>query len=186
MNGELAVKTARKVIEAEAIGDTADIEFPKDLDERCGVFVSIYRYPDMELRGSMGYPESSLPLSESLISSAQSACHDPRFSRLTLKDADNCLVEVSFLSRPELLNVPKEDIPKTLKLKEDGLAIQFGRKYGALLPQDNDWTAEEFLEQLCYKAKLPKDAWKLKDSDLYIFKEEKYREETPKGRIVRL
>jgi AMMECR1 domain-containing protein len=43
---------------------------------------------------------------------------------------------------------------------------------GLLLPQvatDHGWDRNTFLEQTCQKAGLPKDAWKDKKTEIYIF-----------------
>jgi len=66
-----------------------------------------------------------------------------------------------------------EKVKKTndIKVGCDGLYIIKGRQGGLLLPQvatDNKWDRKEFLENVCYKAGLPKDAWK-EDSILYRF-----------------
>ena len=38
-----------------------------------------------------------------------------------------------------------------------------------VLGPTNTWDLPTYLEQLCYKAGLPKDAWKDKDARLFIF-----------------
>ena len=53
-----------------------------------------------------------------------------------------------------------------------GLYIEKGVHSGLLLPQvatEQGWNRTEFLEYTCYKAGLPKDTWKSKDTDIYIF-----------------
>jgi AMMECR1 domain-containing protein len=37
------------------------------------------------------------------------------------------------------------------------------------VPVEQNWDLPTYLEQLCYKAGLPKDAWKDKDARLFIF-----------------
>jgi uncharacterized protein (TIGR00296 family) len=53
-----------------------------------------------------------------------------------------------------------------------GLYIMKGAYSGLLLPQvatEYRWDREKFLEYTCYKAGLTKDAWKSKDTKIYIF-----------------
>ena len=186
--GILAVKAARTSIEAETQGIMPEIDLPDSFDRKSGVFVTINTYPSGTLRGCIGYPEPVFALRDALVHSAESACHDPRFMPLSFKESVNCTVEVTILSEPVLMDCPKEDIPKNIVIGRDGLIIQFGRRRGLLLPQvpvEWGWDVNEYLEQICYKAGLPADAWKLKDSMMWTFTGEIFRELTPRGEIVR-
>ena len=187
-DGILAVKAARSSIEAETQGLSPELEFPRSFDRKSGVFVTINTYPDGNLRGCIGYPEPVYPLKDALVFSAQSACHDPRFMPLSLKESVNCTVEVTILSPPVLIECDKKDLPKKIEIGRDGLIIQFGRRRGLLLPQVSvewGWDQEEFLRQLSAKAGLPYDAWTLKDSMIWSFTGEIFHELSPKGEIVR-
>lgn len=186
--GILAVKAARTSIEAETQGIMPEIDLPESFDRKSGVFVTINTYPSGDLRGCIGYPEPVFALKDALVHSAESACHDPRFMPLSFKESINCTVEVTILSEPVLMDCPKEDIPKNIVIGRDGLIIQFGRRRGLLLPQvpvEWGWDVNEYLEQICYKAGLPADAWKLKDSMMWTFTGEIFHELSPKGEIVR-
>ena len=186
--GILAVQAARKSIEAETIGLSPEIEFPRSFDRKSGVFVTINTYPEGRLRGCIGYPEPVFPLKDALVFSAQSACHDPRFMPLSEKEAANCTVEVTILFQPVQIECEKKDLPGKIVIGRDGLIIQFGRRRGLLLPQvpvEWGWDAEEFLRQLSAKAGLPSDAWMLKDSAIWSFTGEIFHELSPRGEIVR-
>ena len=187
-DGILAVKAARSSIEAETQGLLPELELPRSFDRKSGVFVTINTYPDGNLRGCIGYPEPVYPLKDALVFSAQSACHDPRFMPLSLKESVNCTVEVTILSPPVLVEFDKKELPKKIVIGRDGLIIQFGRRRGLLLPQvpvEWGWGQEEFLRQLSAKAGLPYDAWTLKDSTIWSFTGEIFHELSPKGEIVR-
>ena len=186
--GIIAVKAARSSIEAETVGLSHEIEFPRSFERKSGVFVTINTYPQGNLRGCIGYPEPAFPLKDALVYSAQSACHDPRFMPLSEREAANCTVEVTILSQPEVMECEKNDLPKNIVIGRDGLIIQFGRRRGLLLPQvpvEWGWGPEEFLEQLCAKAGLPSDAWKLKDTTIWSFTGEIFKETSPRGEIVK-
>ena len=186
--GIIAVKAARSSIEAETVGLSPDIEFPKSFDRKSGVFVTINTYPQGNLRGCIGYPDPAYPLKDALVYSAQSACHDPRFMPLSERESVNCTVEVTILSQPVEMECEKNDLPKNIVIGRDGLIIQLGRRRGLLLPQvpvEWGWGPEEFLEQLCAKAGLPSDAWKLKETAIFSFTGEIFKEISPRGEIVR-
>ena len=186
--GTFAVKAARKSIESETLGLSPEIDFPKSFDVKSGVFVTINTYPQGNLRGCIGYPEPVFPLKDALVFSAQSACHDPRFMPLSEREAANCTVEVTILSEPVLMECEKKDLPKNIIIGRDGLIIQFGRRRGLLLPQvpvEWGWDQEEFLVQLCAKAGLPPDAWMLKDTMIWSFTGEIFKETSPRGEIVK-
>jgi AMMECR1 domain-containing protein len=56
-----------------------------------------------------------------------------------------------------------------------------GFRSGVFLPQvatENNWDLETFMNELCLeKAGLPKDSWKGKEVDLYIFTAQVFGEE---------
>ena len=186
-DGILAVRTARKVIESEVIGATPEVDLPESFDTPSGVFVTINTYPDGDLRGCIGYPAPVYPLKDALVFSAQSACHDPRFPRLTDREANNCTVEVTILTPPVLMDVEKKDLPNSIVIGRDGLMIQFGRRTGLLLPQvpvEYGWSPIEFLGQLCLKANLPIDAWKYSGAEIYSFSGQIFHETSPNGDVV--
>ncbi|MBQ7700974.1 MAG: TIGR00296 family protein [Candidatus Methanomethylophilaceae archaeon] len=185
-DGCFAVKAARKAIEAEVLGASPELLFPPIFDRESGVFVTINTYPEGDLRGCIGYPDAVFPLKDALVYSAQSACHDPRFLPLTKREAEECTVEVTILTPPAPMD--KAGLPQNIEIGRHGLVIQFGRRRGVLLPQvpvEWGWGPEEFLEQLCLKAGLPTDAWKLKEAAIFSFEGEIFHETEPNGIIVR-
>ena len=186
--GIIAVKAARSSIEAETVGLQPKIEFPRSFDRKSGVFVTINTHPQGNLRGCIGYPEPVYPLKDALVYSAQSACHDPRFMPLSEREAVSCTVEVTILSQPEEMGCEKKDLPKNIVIGRDGLIIQSKGRRGLLLPQvpvEWGWGTEEFLEHLCDKAGLPRDAWKLKETTIWSFTGEIFKETSPRGEIVK-
>lgn len=182
MLGISAVSAARKAVDAEAIGTQAEID---GLDCRRGAFVNLYRYPGGEPVGSAGFLGSSMTLGECILFSAQSACR-PDGRRISLADADGCIVEVSMLSEPEEAACGKKELPDAIGSK--GVMIQFGRRSAALPPYYSEISGcnpEETLERLSAAAGLPKEAWKLKDAYVFLYSGENYREKTPRGEIVK-
>jgi AmmeMemoRadiSam system protein B/AmmeMemoRadiSam system protein A len=128
------------------------------------VFVTIKKKG--ELRGCIGHIQPIMPLYQSIIKNAVAACSsDPRFPPMKedeLKDID---IEISILSPLK----PLKQI-ETVQVGKHGLFIVKGMRSGLLLPQvatEFGWDRESFLEHLCSKAGLQKDAWK--SADLYTF-----------------
>ncbi len=128
------------------------------------VFVTIKEHGS--LRGCIGHIHAVMPLYQSIIKNAIAACSsDPRFPPMTKEELKDMEVEISILSPFILL----KDI-KNIQIGKHGLYIIKGMHSGLLLPQvatEFGWNREEFLEQVCLKAGLPKDAWK--EAELYTF-----------------
>jgi len=116
------------------------------------------------LRGCIGYCEPIKPLVNAIIEVAISAAtSDPRFPPVKLSEMDKINLEISVLSKPELVEVknPQEYLEK-IKVGLDGLIVENGFNKGLLLPQvpvEWKWDEEEFLCNTCMKAGLPADCW---------------------------
>lgn len=190
--GKLAVKIARRVVD-KYVSEGRRYEpkdVPKLFKEKRGVFVTLEKYPSLELRGCIGFPEPVAPLIDALVDSAISAAsRDPRFSPVKENELGKLVIEVSALTPPELLKVKDpSEYPKKIKVGRDGLIMKRGWASGLLLPQvpvEWKWGEEEFLCQTCYKAGLPPDAWMDKDTEVYTFKGQVWSEDTPRGKIKR-
>ena len=187
--GTRAVKNARAVIERTCGGAMAPVPLPTGFDRKAGVFVTINRFPSLDLRGCIGYPEPIFPLKQALTMAAQGATRDPRFPPLRADELEGIVVEVSILTPPVLLeaNTPK-DFVKKVKIGRDGLIAEHGAFKGLLLPQvpvEWGWDAEEFISETCMKAGLMPDSWLEKGIKLYSFQAEIFSEDRPRGKVVR-
>jgi len=172
--GEIAVRIARKTIEAEARDEEpGQIDAPGSFRDKRGVFVTIHTYPEMGLRGCIGYPEPVYSLGKALVKAAQGACHDPRFPYLRAQELDKVVVEVSILTPPEEVNVDdRRSLPSKVEVGKDGLIMEMGYFRGLLLPQvatEWNWDAETFLDQTCRKAGLPAGAWRRTETEILGF-----------------
>ena len=164
---------------------------PSKLMKKCGVFVTLNSINKGEkaLRGCIGLPYPTTPLSEGVIeASISAATHDPRFPKVALKELDNIVFEVSILTPPERVEVEKTtDYPSKIKVGRDGLIVEQSFCKGLLLPQvpiEYKWEEEEFLCQCSMKAGLPPDSWLLKDAKVYRFQAIIFEEVSPKGQIT--
>jgi len=128
------------------------------------VFVTIKK--DGLLRGCIGHVRPVMPLYQSVISNAISACSsDPRFEPVKSEELNDISIEISILSPLKKVRDINE-----IEVGRHGLVIRKGFYSGLLLPQvatEYGWDREKFLKQVSLKAGLYEDAWK--DSDIYIF-----------------
>lgn len=180
--GKFLVKLARKSIETY-IKDRKIINVPEDtpntLKEDMGAFVTLNK--DGLLRGCIGYPEPVKPLVNSVIEVAISAAvNDPRFSPVNSSELNDLEIEVSVLTKPELIEVERpEEYMDKIEIGKDGLIIERGPYRGLLLPQvavEMGWNVEEFLYNTCVKANLPADCWLYQDVKIYKFNAEIFNE----------
>ena len=128
------------------------------------VFVTIKE--NGSLRGCIGHIQAIMPLYQSIIKNAVAACSsDPRFPPMKKEELKDMDIEISILSP----FMPLKDV-KDIQVGKHGLYIVKDNQSGLLLPQvatEFRWNRDEFLEHVCMKAGLPKDAWK--DAELYTF-----------------
>ena len=193
--GKSLIKLARKAVE-NYIKTGKVIEIPKDtpsslLKDKYGVFTTIERIVSRnkyELRGCIGYPRGYQNVAKATILSAISAAtQDPRFPPMDLSELNGVIFEVSILSELELI-VPgrPKNYPKYIRIGYHGLVIEKRGVSGLLLPQvpvEYKWNEETFLSQACMKAWLPPDAWLDKDTKVYRFEAQIFREKEPNEEI---
>ena len=189
--GEKAVRIAREVLDTYiSTGRVPEIkDYPEEFDEKAGAFVTLKVWPSMDLRGCIGYPEPIFPLIKAIIDNAINAStEDPRFPPVRPSELDHIVVEVSLLTKPELVKVSdQKELPKKIKVGRDGLIVESGGFRGLLLPQvpvEEGWDEVTFLEHTCWKAGLPMDCWLREGTRFYAFQAEVYAEERPRGRVI--
>ena len=186
--GEKAVKLARRVTEQYVKNNTVP---SSDLEgiftEKQGVFVTFHTYPEYNLRGCIGIPLPVMLLKEAIIESAKSATRDPRFPPLERNEVDNIIIEVTVLTKPELIKIKQpQDYLSNIEIGRDGLIVEQGFYKGLLLPQvpvEQDWGKEEFLSHTCMKAGLLPDAWFDSGTKIFKFSGQIFSEIEPKGKI---
>ena len=82
-------------------------------------------------------------------------------------------IEISLLSEMEATSVEEVEVGR------DGLVVERGIRRGLLLPQvatEHHLNREQFLEETCQKAGLPRDAWKDAETKIYRFQCEVFSE----------
>lgn len=186
--GEFLLKLARKSIvtylkEKKIV--TPPPETPETLKDDMGAFVTLNKQHKIrgrgELRGCIGYCEPVKPLVNTVIEVAISAAtQDPRFPPVNISEMDEIDLEISVLSKPELVEVTKpQEYLEKVKVGVDGLIVEKGFYKGLLLPQvpvEWNWDEEEFLCNTCMKAGLPADCWYDSDVQIFNFQAQIFRE----------
>ena len=159
---------AQSTIEARLKGERpprGDI-LTETLKEKRGAFVSLHSHG--QLRGCIGHIQPNRPLHQIIEEMALAAAfEDPRFSPLTLKELQDLELEISVLTPLQRIKDVKE-----IEVGKHGLYIKKGFCSGLLLPQvatEYNWDRVTFLEESCRKAGLPRNAWKEKDAEIYLF-----------------
>lgn len=191
--GKLLLKHVRKAIELyikEKKLHRIDAKEPI-LNEKVGLFVTLHSHAKSgkELRGCIGFVDSSAPLRETVPKAALSAAfRDTRFSPLTAQELDKITAEISLLSRPEMIKAtdPQELLEK-IAPGVDGLILKKGPYQGLFLPQvwEQLPDKEDFLANLCFKAGVPNPrAWADADAQLFKFRVQAFEEEGPRGGLA--
>ena len=163
------LQIARKAVELAVEEDKVYEPSPdgiESIQKDRGAFVTLKI--NGQLRGCIGYTAPLKPLYLTVRDVAiQAALHDPRFSPVTKAELPLLEYEVSVLSPfHHVRNIDE------IKIGRDGLLIKKGPYIGLLLPQvpvEWGWDRQTFLQQVCHKAGLPKDAWQDDDADLFSF-----------------
>ena len=174
------LQLARDTVEASVAGKAFSINIPNDkiLLTPCGCFVTLH--VNEKLRGCIGTFHADEPVYKTVNEMACAALKDPRFTDSPLKkdELKRLDIEISILSPL----APTND-PLSLELGTHGIYIKQGFMSGCFLPQvavETGWTKEEFLSYCCaHKAGLPHDAWKDKQTTVYLFTAEIFSENEP-------
>ena len=159
---------AKAVIENKVRGKPIP-EFKIDspiLKENRGAFVTIQKKG--QLRGCIGYIEGRGPLHRTIEEMAEAAAfRDPRFTPVTEKELPDLEIEISVLTPLRRITDVNE-----IQVGKHGIYIKKEWLSGLLLPQvatEYGWDRQTFLDHTCQKAGLPSNAWKDKNTEIYIF-----------------
>ncbi len=138
-------------------------------DDDCaidGLFVTLK--VGQELRGCIGKIGEQPSLHEALRDlSVQAAAHDPRFSPVRPEELPLIEIGISILTPAQAVSDPE-----SIEIGRDGLIIERDSRRGLLLPEvavELGWDREQFLNGVCEKAFLPRDAWRDSTCKLYRF-----------------
>ncbi len=163
----ILLKVARESIKEHLTGIRGNYPDPTpNLMTKCGAFVTLHKHGN--LRGCIGYVIPIKSLYETVKEMAvSSAFQDPRFPPLREDEFEHIDIEISALSPLRTINDINE-----IKIGTHGILIKKGYNSGLLLPQvatEQGWDLETFLTNTCYKAGLPGNCWKERDTKIEIF-----------------
>jgi MEMO1 family protein len=160
---------ARKSVES-AVKENQLFQVSGDLSPNLaqdrGAFVTIRK--NGAIRGCVGYtaPVQSLALTVRDVA-ALAALRDPRFPPVSASELSQLQYEVSVLSPfQRVLDMNQ------IRVGEHGLLMKNGSYEGLLLPQvasEQRWDRKTLLDQTAVKAGLPANAWRDKDTDIFLF-----------------
>ena len=151
-------------------------DFSKELGELAetpvlGTFVSFKK--NGQLRSCMGWMNDGAPLAEALRASAISAAReDPRFPPLSGSEFESLTMEVWVLWGMSETTCPPEERAGAFEIGRHGLQISGLGRRGLLLPGvalEFGMNNLQFLEAVCQKAGLPRNAWRDSRTVLNIF-----------------
>lgn len=190
-DGEYLIKLARSAIKEYMQRGTILRPTPASpvFLEKKGVFVTLETYPEMELRGCIGYVRAIKEIIRAVPECAiNSAFGDPRFPELSADELEHIVIEISILTEPVLIIVrePKEYL-NNIKVGVDGLIVEYEDYSGLLLPQvpiEWRWDEKEFLSHTCEKAGLPPNIWLQRKINVYKFQAQIFSETEPNGKVI--
>jgi AmmeMemoRadiSam system protein B/AmmeMemoRadiSam system protein A len=162
------LELAKKTIEAKCRGDNAPAPEAKSpaLSELRGAFVTLHKRG--RLRGCIGHIQARQPLVKTVTEMAVAAAFDdPRFPPLRAEELKEIDIEISVLTPLRRITDVRE-----IQVGTHGIYIRREGHSGLLLPQvatEWRWDRTTFLEHTCEKARLPKDAWKDEETEIYVF-----------------
>jgi AmmeMemoRadiSam system protein A len=164
---ELLKKLAKNSIERVLFGkEEEQLNLPDSLKKEMGAFVCLKTKGD--LKGCIGYIRGLMPLHQTIRQMAvEAAFRDPRFMPLDETEWEDTDIEISVLTPMKKIERIEE-----IEVGVNGIYVEKGGCSGLLLPQvatENGWDRQTFLEFTCLKAGLPRDAWKSKETEIYVF-----------------
>lgn len=136
-------------------------EVPEELRVERATFVTLTKFG--QLRGCIGRLEASQMLYLDVMEHSYAAAFsDYRFDPLVLEEMKDIRIEISILSEPEVLKyTDASDLIVLLEQQRPGVILSDGLRQATFLPQVWEELSDPkaFLDQLCLKAGLDKNAW---------------------------
>ncbi len=158
--------------------DLSELKMPDKLKEEKATFVTLTK--NGQLRGCIGKLLPKKELYKDIIENTYSAAFaDYRFQQLRKEELDQIKIEISILTKPELLKYKDhEDLIKKLNETKPGVILEHELSSATYLPQvwDEIKDIKSFLSSLCAKAGLPDDMWKYPNIKIYTYYVIKFRE----------
>jgi len=148
------------------------------LSEPRATFVTLNEYH--QLRGCIGGLYAIAPLALDVQQHAQrAALDDPRFSPVRPDEVPHLHIEISVLTKPELIpHISPEDLLSQVRPHLDGLILATGYHRATFLPQVWDKVPDKvrFFEMLSDKMGASPNAWRDPTTEVYRYQVEEFAE----------
>lgn len=159
---DLAYQTVLATAEGSALPTIKFDQLPECFQYPTATFVTLSTAG--ALRGCIGTTQIQQALVLDVIQRAQSAAsRDPRFPPVTPAEVPNLDIEISLLTPPHPIKYSSpEELLERLQSGKEGVIVQSGTNRATFLPQvwERVDDSQIFLELLCQKASLHRDAWR--------------------------
>ncbi len=186
--GSILLRLARQTIE-EQLGLAATDPVPQnelddpELRRHRGVFVTLNKQG--ALRGCIGSLLGVEPVIDGVRRHAvNAALHDHRFPMLSSDEVQDLQIDISVLTPPQdLVYSDGSDLIGKLRPHTDGVILKAAGGAGAtFLPQvwEQLPVSEMFLDHLCLKAGLAKEAWRSGELTVQTYQVQHFSEKTGK------
>jgi AmmeMemoRadiSam system protein A len=168
---------ARTTIDRYLTGETAPLVrgLGPRLEIRQGAFVTLHDHHG-RLRGCIGHMAEDTPLGQVVGKMAlQAAFADRRFDPVAPGELERLHLEISVLTPRRAVTGPQD-----IAVGRDGVVIARDGRSAVFLPQvavEQGWDLATTLTQLCRKAGLPPDAWRLEGTSFWTFQAEVFAED---------
>ena len=162
---------AREIVEAKLNDKFYHVPVIQELNKQRGVYVSILVYD--KVVASAGRVRLREPLYKAVAEMAANAAAQGIDSKaLSPRLAKDLKIRISVLSSLERVQSFEE-----IEIGKHGLMLKLDMHNGILLPSDakeQGWDVTQFLEQVSFKAGLPKNSYKDKYAEIYKFTAEEF------------
>lgn len=185
-DGARTVELAREAVESYVLNGQR--EQPGSMREafyqRTGALVKLQSARGRRsLRGCAGSFRSNEQLGHEIVEAAIQASSDSSCgSEVKPAELSNLTVSVCVICD---LWEPTDPMDE-LEIGRHGIAVETGNTAEWLyptIPVENDWTAREYLERTCRKARLPPTAWQDGNTRLTFFDTAVFQERKPNGSV---
>jgi AmmeMemoRadiSam system protein A len=173
---DFAFQTVKATAEGKETPDVNLDQVPARLRSPAATFVTLSL--DGVLRGCIGTTQPQLPMVQDVLERARSAAsRDPRFPPIKPDEVAQLEIEISVLTPPQPLQFSSaKQLLESLQPGIDGVIIQKGVHRATFLPQvwERIDDPRTFLELLCQKASLHRDAWHSEEIQVATYQVESF------------
>jgi AmmeMemoRadiSam system protein A len=173
---DLALQAVKATAEGKMVPSVNLDQFPARLRSPAATFVTLSHAG--VLRGCIGTTQPQLPMAQDVVERARSAASkDPRFPPIKPDEVAQLEIEISVLTPPQPLQFSTaQQLLDSLQPGTDGVIIQKGMHRATFLPQvwERIDDPKTFLELLCQKASLHRDAWYTEEIQVATYQVESF------------